>query len=484
MLFHAVGVQEGTGDIYNGVAVPGHGQAALAGDGSHHGGLQVLLGGQLHEAGGILGLDDHGHPLLGLTDGQLGAVQALVLLGYFVQVDVQALGQLADGDGHAAGAEVVAALDEAGGLGVAEQALELALLRGVALLDFGPAGLQRLGGVGLGGTGGAAAAVAPGPAAQQDHKVARLGTLAADVGGRGRGNDRADLHALGRIAGVIELIHLAGGQADLVAVGAVACGGLGDDGALGQLAGHGLLNGLEGVGSTGHTHGGVDIGPAGQGVTDGPAHAGGRAAERLDLGGVVVGLVLEQQEPVLLAAVGIDLDLHGAGVDLFGLIQFAQLALLFQELGDDGADVHEVDGLGSVELLSRGQIVLIGLLEDGAGKLHAVDGGVEGGVAAVVGPIGVDDPQLGHGGVAVLGLEVVAAEAQVVHVHGQAVIGHHLLQPSLIQGPEAGQGGDGLRDVVGHGQGGEGFQGSLPCLDGVDEVLFDRPHFLGGERTV
>ena len=59
-----------------------------------HGGLQVLLGGQLHEAGCVLGLDDHGHPLLGLTDGQLGAVQALVLLGYFVQVDVQALGQL------------------------------------------------------------------------------------------------------------------------------------------------------------------------------------------------------------------------------------------------------------------------------------------------------------------------------------------------------------------------------------------------------
>ncbi len=84
------------------------------------------------------------------------------------------VGQLADGDGHAAGAEVVAALDQAGGLGVAEQALELALLRGVALLDFGPAGLQRLGGVGLGGTGGTAASVAPGPAAQQDHKVTRL----------------------------------------------------------------------------------------------------------------------------------------------------------------------------------------------------------------------------------------------------------------------------------------------------------------------
>ena len=281
--------------------------------------------------------------------------------------------------------------------------------------------------MGLGGTGGAAAAVAPGPAAQQNDQVAGLGALPADVGSGSGGDDRADLHALGGIAGVIQLIHLAGGQADLVAVGAVACGGLGDNGALGQLPGHGLLNGLEGVGGARHAHGGVDIGTTGQGVTDGPAHAGSRAAERLDLGGVVVGLVLEEQEPVFLAAVRIHFDFHGAGVDLLGLVQFAQFALLFQELGHDGADVHEVDGLGAVELFPSGQIVLIGLLEDGAGKLHAVDGGEEGGVAAVVRPIGVDDPQLGHGGVPVLGLEVVPAEAQVVHVHGQAVIGHHLL---------------------------------------------------------
>ena len=62
----------------------------------------------------VLCRNHHGHALLGFADGQLRPVQALILLGDRVQVDVQAVGQLADGDGHAAGAKVVAALDEAG----------------------------------------------------------------------------------------------------------------------------------------------------------------------------------------------------------------------------------------------------------------------------------------------------------------------------------------------------------------------------------
>ena len=53
----------------------------------------------------------------------------------------------------------------------------------------------------------------------------------------GRGaHDRADLHALGHVAGVVDLVDLTGGQTDLVAVGAVAGGGGGHELALGQLA--------------------------------------------------------------------------------------------------------------------------------------------------------------------------------------------------------------------------------------------------------
>ena len=335
--------------------------------------------------------------------------------------------------------------------------------------------------MGLGGAGGAAAAVTAGAAAQKDDHVAGGGTLTANVLSGSGSDDSADLHALGCIAGVIELVHLAGSQTDLVAVGAVACGGLGDDGALGQLALHGLLDGSQGVGSAGNAHSGIHIRTAGQGVTDGAAHAGGCAAKGLDLSGVVVGLVLEEEQPVFLAVVGVHLDLHGAGVDLFGLVQARHLALLLQVLGHQGANVHEVDGLGAVQALAHGQVLIPGLLEDGAGELHSVDGGQEGGVTAVVGPVGVDDLQLGHGGVTVLGAEVVTAEAQVVQVHGQTIVCHHGCQTILVQVTEALQGGHGLGDLIGHHQGLEGLQGGLAGFHGVNEVLLDGCHFVAGQ---
>ena len=53
--------------------------------------------------------------------------------------------------------------------------------------------------------------------------------------GRGGGHDRTHLHALGHVAGVVDLVDLTGGQTDLVAVGAVAGGGGGHELALGSL---------------------------------------------------------------------------------------------------------------------------------------------------------------------------------------------------------------------------------------------------------
>ena len=170
----------------------------------------------------VLGIQHHGHALLAFGDGQLGAIQALIFLGHLVQVDLKAGGQLADGHAHAARTKVVAALDEGGDAGIPEQPLEFPLSGGIALLHLGAADLHALFRVGLAGAGGPADAVtAGGPAQQHDH-IPRDGLLPADIGlGRGA-DDRADLHALGNVAGVVDLVDLTGGQTDLVAVGAVA----------------------------------------------------------------------------------------------------------------------------------------------------------------------------------------------------------------------------------------------------------------------
>ena len=72
---------------------------------------------------------------------------------------------------------------------------------------------------------------------------------------RGRAHHRADLHALGGVAGVVDFIHQPRCQADLVAVGAVPRRRRGGQHALGQLACDGVLHRLGGVGRAGDAHG-------------------------------------------------------------------------------------------------------------------------------------------------------------------------------------------------------------------------------------
>ena len=144
MLDCAVRVEEGARKVGDRLAAPVHDHAGTLSHDGHAVGLQVfgLRGGD--ELRLILRRDDDGHALLRFGDRKLGTVEALILLAHGVELDLEAVGQLADGDRHTARAEVVAALDEAGDLAVSEQALDLALFGRVALLD-----LARHGGEGL-----------------------------------------------------------------------------------------------------------------------------------------------------------------------------------------------------------------------------------------------------------------------------------------------------------------------------------------------
>ena len=429
MLGAAVGVEEVAGNVHDRVAVPGHAQTVLVGHNCDLDRLEVFLCCRGDERVRVLRAHDDRHALLRLGDGQLGAVQTVVLLGHGVQVDVQAVRQLADGDRHAARAEVVAAADHAGDVAIAEQALDLALLRRVALLDLCAAGFERGLGVLFGGASGTAAAVAAGLAAEQDDHVAGFGYFADHVFDRGRANNRADLHALGDITRVIDLVHQPSRKADLVAVGRIA-----RRRGLAQLALRQLM--LERLGErngrvarAGHAHRLIDVAAAGERVADRAAEAGRRAAERLDLGRVVVGLVLEHEQPVLIVAVHERLDLDRAGVDLLGFVDIFEVAALLEHLGTCGRNVHQCNrtlcGLFlAVDLDARRKIAVKRILHHRIVDSDTVDLGQEGGVAAVVGPVGIHHADLGDGRVALfLIAEVGLQELEVVQIHRKAHIG-------------------------------------------------------------
>ena len=296
---------------------------------------------KLDEAIHVLGRKSHRHALLTFGDGQLGAVEAFVFLGHAIKIDLEAVGQLADSDRNAARAEIVAALDHAAGLGVAEEALDLALNWGVALLHLRAARFDGLEVVRLGRARCAADAVAAGASAEQDDHVFWSRGFTANVRGGRCTHHRADLHALRGIAGVVKLVHLTRCQADLVAVGRKACCCRGDELALRQLAGKRFGHGDQRIGRARYAHRLVNVAAARKRVADRAAHAGCRAAEGLDLRGVIMRFVLEEVEPILLFAVHIYLHLYSAGIDLLGFIEVREDALALEPFRADRAHVHE-----------------------------------------------------------------------------------------------------------------------------------------------
>ena len=145
VLRSAVRGEEGTADINDRVALPGHAQTLLLGHTRHHGGLKVLLTGIFHELIDVFGCQGHRHALLAFGDRELGPVQTLVLPGNGIKIDVEPISQLAGCHGDAAGPEIVAALDQTACIATTEQPLQLALDGCVALLDLGTAILKAFG---------------------------------------------------------------------------------------------------------------------------------------------------------------------------------------------------------------------------------------------------------------------------------------------------------------------------------------------------
>ena len=155
----SVGIQECTGNIDDLFSSPGEYQTRVLGYDCNFGCLQVLFCGIFQELLTVFRVDDNGHTLLGLGDGDLGSVEAGIFFRYFVQIDLKARCQLADGNGNSACTEVVAFFNQKADFLAAEQSLQFTLSRCVSFLYLCTAGLDGFCRMYFGGTGCTAAAV-------------------------------------------------------------------------------------------------------------------------------------------------------------------------------------------------------------------------------------------------------------------------------------------------------------------------------------
>ena len=154
---------------------------------------------------------------------------------------------------------------------------------------------------------------------------------------------------------------------------------------------------------------------------------------------MVVGLVLEHEDPVLLLAVYIHLDLYRAGIDLLALVKVGKLSVSLQLLCCKGGEVHKGHGLvRSAQLLADVHIHIVCILYVRSIYLYVFNICEECGVTAVIRPVGVDHAYLGYGGVALfLIAEVILTELDIVVVHGKSELVNECMESESVEVDEA-----------------------------------------------
>ena len=288
-----VGIDKGSGHIHDGASSPEQFQSGLFRYDSDFRGLEIFLISQRHEGIGILRFDHDGHSFLGFTDRQFGSVQTGIFLRHQIQIHFQSGCQFTDGYAYAAGAEVVADLDEMRRFRPPEESLQFPFGRCVSFLDFSTAGRDGFFRMCLGGSRSTADSVTSGPAAEQDDHIAGFRLFSLDVLDRSGRHDRTEFHMFRNIAWMIDLLDITGRKTDLVAVGAVAVCCFSCDLSLRKFARNRIPDMCGRIRSAGDSHGLIDIASSGQRVADRAAQTGRCAAEGFDLGRMIMSLVLE-----------------------------------------------------------------------------------------------------------------------------------------------------------------------------------------------
>ena len=271
-------------------------------------------------------------------------------------------------------------------------------------------------------------------------------------------------------------MYQSGSQTDLVAVGGITACCCGTQLALGQLMLQCFTQRNGRITGAGDTHCLIDIASAGQRVTDCAAKAGCRAAERFNFRRVVMGFIFKHEQPRLFLAVHGCVNADGAGIDFLTHINIRQVAALLEHLCTGGTDIHQGNRtlcslFLAIDFDTASQITLIRCLDHRVFDIAAVNLGQEGGMTAMVRPVGVNHPYFGDGRITLfLTGKIALQELQVIQLHCQTQAGTHFLQRGCIHGDKAGYGIHLCGDCVIGSQCFRLFLGSLSGIHRVNQI--------------
>ncbi len=194
-----------------------------------------------------------------------------------------------------------------------------------------------------------------------------------------------------------------------------------------------------------------------------------------------MGFIFKHNQPFFPAAIDFGSNDNAAGVNFIRLIQVCELPPFFQFLHPNEGNIHQADFpsllLLAVQVFPGGEIFPESRFNR-SGKpaffyFHFLNVGHKGCMPAVIGPVGVQDPDFCNGWISFFTIpKVLLAENQVFQAHGQSQVLQKRMEFFRTHGGKPCQEGHIFRDNGFHFQGFRFYQGSFPRFHRVDAVVF------------
>ena len=214
-------IKEGTGNIDDFIAPPGHHKTPRIIHIGNDCRFQIFFRRIGNKTIGVFFPDNHRHPFLRFGNRQFRTVKAFIFLRHAVQVDGKTVCQFSYRHGYAARAKVIAPLDQTGHFAAAEKALDFSLRQRIAFLHFCATGFDGFRIQFFRRSCRAAHAVTACPSAHEDDHITGFWSFTNDMAFRSPCYNSADFHAFCHESGVIILFHFSCSETDLVPVRAI-----------------------------------------------------------------------------------------------------------------------------------------------------------------------------------------------------------------------------------------------------------------------
>ena len=325
-----VGVQEGTGNIYNLFSSPWKNKSRIFGNNCNLYRLQILFFCIAKEFIYILRIYHNSHTLLGFRNCNLCSVKTCIFFRYFVQIDLKTICKFSDCNRYSACSEVITLLDQLADFFSAEHSLDFTFGRRITLLNLSSTCLDGFFGMNFGRTGCSTTAITSGTSAKKNDDISRIRIFTDNCTSRSSTHNRTDLHSLCHIIRMIDLFYQSGCKSDLITIWAVSMCCTTHQFLLRQFSFHRLFYRYGRICCAGYTHCLVYISTSWQWITDCSSKTCCSSTKWFDFCRMVMCLILEVDQPLFFYSVNLNRNNDTAGIDLIGFFLILKFAFFFQ----------------------------------------------------------------------------------------------------------------------------------------------------------